>query len=234
MIYNYKDGSGTEHIYYKISDKDVTNAITKELKEQKMLIADGHHRYETALNYSLENPNSKKKGFVLATLVSSRDPGLVIWPTHRLLSNGSLTENEAVERIGKAVELFETSSIDEMRIELPKWKMGLMFRSGKNYLVSYENDDDPLWSLDTYIAQELIIKGVYGYDEGKVTIKYDAEFDSAKRRMDSGKYDAAVILNAPRLGEIWSLSAIGKRMPKKTTYFYPKIWSGFVFYKMSR
>jgi uncharacterized protein (DUF1015 family) len=233
MIYNYKDGSGTDHIYYKISDKAVTAEITKELKEQKMLIADGHHRYETALNYSLENPKSRKKGFVLATLVSSRDPGLVIWPTHRLLSTGSITESEAIERIGKAVELFETSSIDEMRSELPRWKMGLMFRSGKNYLVSYENDSDPLWSLDTYIAQELIIKGVYGYDLGKTTIKYDAEFDSAKRRMDSGKYDVAVILNEPRLGKIWSLSAIGKRMPKKTTYFYPKIWSGFVFYKMS-
>jgi uncharacterized protein (DUF1015 family) len=110
--------------------------------------------------------------------------------------------------------------------------MGLIFRSGKCYSASYDNNGDPLWSLDTYIAQELIIKKIYGYEEGEVKVTYDAEFPSAKRRMKNGMHDLAVILNIPSLKTIWDLSSVGKRMPKKTTYFYPKIWSGFVFYEM--
>ena len=231
-LYVYTDRSCVEHSYYRISDDRVTNAISKELKKQKMLIADGHHRYETALNYSLENPNDPKKGYVLATLVASDDPGLVIWPTHRLLSTEVLSERTAIERIGKAMTLTETPSVERMLAELPEHKMGFMFKSGRTFVASYDRKDDPLWSLDTYIAQELIIKGIYGYDDGEVKITYDAEFDSVKRRMDSGGYDVAIVLNTPSLKAIWDLSAVGKRMPKKTTYFFPKIWSGFVIYRM--
>ncbi|MDR0778814.1 MAG: DUF1015 domain-containing protein, partial [Methanomassiliicoccaceae archaeon] len=108
----------------------------------------------------------------------------------------------------------------------------IVFKSGKCYLAKYDSPGDPLLSLDTYVAQELIIKGVYGYNEGKVKVSYDAELDSVRKKMDAGKYDAAIVLNTPSLKMIWDLSSIGKRMPKKTTYFFPKIWSGFVFYKM--
>ncbi|MDR0198525.1 MAG: DUF1015 domain-containing protein [Methanomassiliicoccaceae archaeon] len=232
-MYSYTDGNGVEHSYSKISDKEVTDAIAKELKGQKMLIADGHHRYETALNYSLENPGDKKKGFVLATLVSSKDPGLVIWPTHRLLTSPSVTEDDAVASIGNVMRIEDAASADDMYAKLPEWRMGLIFRSGKCYLASNDSGGDPLRSLDTYAAQELIIKRVYGYDDGKVKVSYDAEFDSVVRKMNDGRYDVAIILNDPSLKTIWDLSAIGKRMPKKTTFFYPKIWSGFVFYKMA-
>jgi len=231
-LYVYTDSGGVEHTYRKISDKNVTKAITKELEKQKIMIADGHHRYETALNYSLENPGDEKKGYLLATLVSSEDKGLVIWPTHRLLTS-DVPESEAIADIGKNMKLKEAASVDEMIKELPEWQMGLMFRSGRCYLASYEKKGDPLWSLDTYVAQELIIKGVYGYENGKVKVSYDAEFDSVMKKMNDGKYDVAIVLNTPSLKTIWDLSAIGKRMPKKTTYFYPKIWSGFVFYKMT-
>jgi len=231
-LYSFTDAAGVDHSYYRVSDPSVTDAITKELKKQKMLIADGHHRYETALNYSLENPGDKKKGFVLATLVSSKDPGLVIWPTHRLLTSPSVTENAAVEGIGDTMRMKECASVDEMRKELLEWQMGLIFRSGKCYLASHDSAGDPLWLLDTYVAQELIIKKVYGYDVGNVKVSYDAELDSVIKKMNDGKYDVAVVLNEPSLRTIWALSSIGKRMPKKTTFFYPKIWSGFVIYKM--
>jgi uncharacterized protein (DUF1015 family) len=232
LLYTYTDDAGVEHAYFGISDKTVTKAITDELKDQKMLIADGHHRYETALNYSLENPNDEKKGYVLATLVPSNDPGLVIWPTHRLL-NSEIGEKDAIENIRKSMTVKEIASIDEMCKELPEWQMGLLFRSGKCYLARYDAPSEPLWSLDTYVAQELVIKKAYGYDDGKVKVSYDAELSSVRKKMDAGKYDLAIILNDPSLKTIWDLSAIGKRMPKKTTYFFPKIWSGFVFYKMA-
>ena len=230
-LYAFKDDAGVVHEFFRISDERTIGMITSELRGQKMLIADGHHRYETALNYSLENPGNEKRSYVLATLVSADDPGLVIWPTHRLLKS-DLDENDAISQISELMETKEISSKDEMMNNLKDWQMGLMFRSGRCFLCRFSGKDNILWSLDTYVAQELIMKKVYGYDEGKVKVSYDADYFSAEKKMGNGEFDLAIILNEPSLKNIWALSLAGKRMPKKTTFFYPKIWSGFVFYKM--
>jgi len=230
-LYVFRDDAGVVHEFFGIWDEKTVEMITSELKEQKMLIADGHHRYETALNYSLENPGNENKSYVLATLVSAKDPGLVIWPTHRLLKS-DIDENDAISRISKLMDVKEVPSKDEMMTNLKDWQMGLMFKSGRCFLCRYNGTDNILWSLDTYVAQELILKKVYGYDEGKVKVSYDADYFSAEKKITEGEYDLAIILNDPSLENIWNLSLAGKRMPKKTTFFYPKIWSGFVFYRM--
>lgn len=231
LAYRYVDDSGVEHKYYRLSNPDVTSRITEELKDQKMLIADGHHRYETALNYALENPGDEKKQYVLATLVPSDDAGLVIWPTHRLVKAGDISEKNAVKGISKVMELKEVTR-EEMTAQLKDHLMGLVFKSGTCYLADYDGKEDPMWTLDTYVAQEKILKGVYKSDEGKADVSYDAELPSVLKRMDDKEFDLAIILNDPSLQKIWDLSMIGKRMPKKTTFFFPKIWSGFVFYLM--
>ncbi len=206
--------------------------VTEQLATQKMLIADGHHRYETALNYSKENADCPSKGYVLATLVAADDEGLVIWPTHRMVTAGDISEKNAIAKISKEMITKEVS-VEEMEAELGNWMMGLMFKSGKCLLAKYEKGDNPIWQLDTYVAQEVILKGVYKQDEGKATVAFDAEYPSAKKKMEAKEYDLAIVLNDPSLQTIWDLSMIGKRMPKKTTFFFPKIWSGFVFYKMA-
>lgn len=230
LVYRYVDPRGVEHRYSRISDPKITSLITEEMKIQKMLIADGHHRYETALNYSKENPDKTKKGYVLATLVASDDKGLVIWPTHRMVVAGDISEKNAISKISKALDVKEVSC-EEMEKQLKDWKMGLMFKSEKCFLAN-KTDGEGLWTLDTYIAQETILKGVYKSDEGKSTVSYDAELSSVKKKMASKEYDLAIILNDPDLHTIWDLSMSGKRMPKKTTFFFPKIWSGFVIYDM--
>ena len=230
LIYMHTDDAGVEHKYYRLSDPDICKEITEQLKSQKMLIADGHHRYETALNYSLENPGNEKKSFVLATLVASDDKGLVIWPTHRIVDTENISEKNAVKGISSALKTIEVTR-EEMEEGLKDHMMGIMFRSGKCMLADYDGDD-PMWKLDTYVAQEKILKGVYKSDEGKATITYDAEYSSVRKQMEDRKHDMAIILNDPKLQTIWDLSMIGKRMPKKTTFFFPKIWSGFVFYLM--
>lgn len=232
-VYELTDGTGVKHEYFKISDLNVTSKMTAELKDQKMLIADGHHRYETALNYSLENPGNEMKSYVLATLVPSNDSGLVIWPTHRLITAEDIGENSAVKKIAKNLDVCEVSK-EEMLAKLKDYHFGLLFKTGKCMLAKYPSEGkDPMWNLDTYIAQEAIINGIYKADEGKSSVSYDAEIDSVLKKMDAKGYDLAIILNDPSLQSIWDLSMIGKRMPKKTTFFFPKIWSGFVFYKMA-
>ncbi len=232
LVYRFEDEDGVEHRYLRIDSADLCAKMTEELKDQKMLIADGHHRYETALNYSLENPDDEKKGYVLATLVADNDPGLVIWPTHRLIDAESISEKNAITKIQAAMETEEVS-LEELEQKLPEWEMGFIFKSGKCLLGRYDGKEDPIWSLDTYVAQELIMKGIYKSDDGKSKISYDAELSSVKDKMAEKKHDVAIVLNDPSLKTIWDLSMIGKRMPKKTTYFFPKIWSGWVFYRMS-
>jgi len=231
LIYRYMDSAGVDHRFHIIDDKKIQESITSELKSQKMLIADGHHRYETALNYSLENPGNEKKSYVLATLIAANDGGLIVWPTHRLINSSVVSVQEAEKAIKKTMKVKEVSE-EQMLKEMKNWKMGLMFKDGRCMLADYENKEKELWKLDTYVVQELILKKIYGYEEGRSTVEYEAEFPIVKKMMATGRYDLAVILNDPNLKTIWELSMKGTRTPKKTTFFYPKIWSGFVIYKM--
>lgn len=229
LVCRHVDDAGVEHRYSRLTNEKICNEITYELSQQKMLIADGHHRYETALAYSQENPGVEKKGYVLATLVAADDPGLSIWPTHRLVKTDSISEKNAINKITAALETKEVTE-KEMINELGNWMMGLRFRSGKCYLARYSGEG--LESLDTYVAQEKILKDIYKWDDEKCIVDYDAELVSTIGKMDDGRYDLAIILNRPKLTEVWALSMRGMRMPKKTTFFYPKIWSGFVIYRM--
>lgn len=231
-LYEFTDGTGVAHKCYKISSVEVIENITKELKNQKILIADGRHRYEAALDYSLENPNDALKSYVLATLVSLNDEGLSVLPVHRLIRANEIGENTAIKKICKSVSVKEVSR-NELISDLRNYHFGMMFQSGKCILARYnQKSDDPIWNLDTYVVQEVIINGVYKADDGKSTVSYDSDVNSVIKKMDAKEYDVAVILNYQNLELIWDLVLIGKKMPKKTVFFFPKIWSGFVFYKM--
>ena len=232
LIYRYVDDQGVEHRYSRISDKTLTARITEELKDRKMLIADGHHRYETARAYAKENPDDEMKQYVLATIVADDDEGLVIWPTHRLVKAGDIGEKTALKKISKTMNMTEVPET-KMESELKNHMMALMFKTGKCFLADPKDpEDDIMMRLDTYVAQQRILKGIYKSDEGKSKIYYDAELDSVKKKMSAKEYDVAIIFNNPSLSTIWELCLAGKKMPKKTTFFFPKIWSGFVIYSM--
>ncbi len=230
LVCRHVDQDGVEHRYYRLSDPEITAAITSELKDQKMLIADGHHRYETACNYALENPDDPKKQYVLATLVPADDSGLVIWPTHRLVKSGNISEKNAAKGVEAALKTQEVPR-EELLAKLPEHMMGIVFKSGRCLLADAEGGEG-LMALDTYVAQQKILRGIYKSDEGKAQVDYDAEADDVLAKMDAREYDMAILLNEPKLQTIWDLAMDGKRMPKKTTFFFPKIWSGFVVYRM--
>ena len=232
LCYRYVDSDGVEHRYSRVNDETICKEITEKLKDQNMLIADGHHRYETALNYAKENPDCEAKQYVLCTMVAADDQGLVIWPTHRLIDAEDIGETSALKKMEKKMIMKEVTE-EEMEAQLKDHLFGMIFKSGRCFLFdNKEQNENILFELDTYSAQENILKGIYKSDEGKSKVSYDAELESVKKAMAEKKHDAAVILNDPKLSTIWDLSEKGKRMPKKTTYFFPKIWSGWVFYLM--
>ncbi len=230
-LYEHRDEEGVIHRYLKVSDPGLVEEIRSSLEDQKVLIADGHHRYETALAYSLENLNSEKKGYVLATLVAADDPGLVIWPTHRMVKVDGYHESSIISSLEEIFEV-DFCERDEVEKKLPGYDLGILLRSGRTLLLRQEGSGDPLEELDTYIAQEQILRGLLGYDEGRAKVYFDAELPSALRKMGEGSYDLAIVFNPPSLDSVWEISLAGKRMPKKSTFFYPKIWSGFVYYRM--
>ena len=101
LCYRYVDADGVEHRYSRVDDEAICKEITEKLKDQNMLIADGHHRYETALNYAKENPDCEAKQYVLCTMVAADDQGLVIWPTHRLIDAEDIGETSALKKMEK-------------------------------------------------------------------------------------------------------------------------------------
>ncbi len=232
-VYETADDQGVLHRFSVIDDKDLVDSISSALQDQRILIADGHHRFETACTYGEENSGVEKKQYVMATLVASNDPGLVIWPTHRLVRCQDFLEDDFVAQLREMFEVIDCPDTDDMDYHLNQGAdMGIILRSGEALAIFAEKNDDPLDSLDTYIAQQRIMKGLLGYDQGKVEVSFEAEDSKAKTRMKHEDHDLAIVFNPPSLDKVWEISGAGKRMPKKTTYFFPKIWSGFVFYRM--
>jgi len=93
---------------------------------------------------------------------------------------------------------------------------------------------DILWTIDTYVCQEIILKDIlYQMPKGnELVIDYDHDLASVERKVKAGGTDLTILVRAPPLEEVWSVAQAGRKMPKKTTYFWPKVWSGFVLYRM--
>jgi uncharacterized protein (DUF1015 family) len=238
-LFDYEDPAGGRHSFSIIRDKGTIEQLRSFLAAKKLLIADGHHRYETALKYSMENPGDRDKGYVLATLVASDDPGLVVEPTHRLLKSINIPPEQFMNATVKDFGIWEMRSLEELGRAMSRSKrvmIGIMFRDGKIFALDHVRppNDDPMWSIDTYVCEELVIKPVQSIlpADNQMKVEYDHALESVREKMRGGGYDMAIILSPPQLETIWTLAKSGRKMPKKSTYFYPKVWSGFVIYQM--
>lgn len=234
-VIEFKDMAGVSHRLIRISDVDSVEEIRKGLSQKRMLIADGHHRYETACKYAEENKNDRMKGYVLATIVASDDQGMVVRPTHRLLKGLHRDEDGLVQALTKDFAVAKRDDLDALLGSMTDSggkDLGFVTRSGKMLLLRPKTSaNGALESLDTYVCEESIIKPIVLPDEGAV-VAYDHDLGSVMGRLKKGEFDQAVLLSPPSLDLIWEVALSGKKMPKKSTYFWPKMWSGLVFYRM--
>lgn len=244
-----KDGVHAELI--KICDPKAIEAAASILAEESVVIADGHHRYAAALAYRDEmrsrgntDPNAPHE-FIMMTLVSLDDPGLVVLPTHRLVRN--LEGFDAERLLEKLDEYFEVeaSSPDVMMEELEAWEghaFGL-YLGGKAYLIELRpsvipeevlriQGSDALKQLDVSILHSLILEDILGIDGTRLSegsnITYTREESKAVQMVDSGEYQMAFFMKAPRVDEVKAVASAGDRMPQKSTFFYPKLLTGLV------
>ena len=178
-----------------ISDKKIIKALENLLKNNKILIADGHHRYETFFEYT-------KGGYILTFLCPFEDEGLLILPTHRLIKNWTEKETK------KLTSFFEFNK---------KWDFKIYVKNKFFYLkVPRKSKYLPLQYLHSTILKNK-------------EIKYTKDEREAIRGVSSGKFDAAVIVKAVSIEELKSVMKRKICLPQKSTYFYPKVSTGFVF-----
>lgn len=237
---------GTGHALWPVSAAAGAEALCAVAGERPLLIADGHHRYETALAVAARLAGEPDAGFLLVCIVSDRDPGLVVRPTHRALSapagdsgspfdwRAALDESFELRGMGPATPaalaeevLLETAGIGiapgagtESWIAVPR-------RPALEAVgVSREEARIPAVVFDRLILQRL-----HGLDADAASragvLSYHREADAAVAR---GSGDGcAFILPPVEMGDVWRIAAAGGRLPPKSTYFEPKIPSGLVF-----
>jgi len=244
------DPEGVQHLLKRVKKQEDINLIQELFKGVEVVIADGHHRYETALGYSKEQglsgiSNDKPKR-VMMSLVSTSNSGLTIFPTHRLIKN--LPSSFEFKRFLKKIESdYKISSLlneADFRSKLEElWKkeekvLGLYAGENRFYLLSLENNQNFSETIDVillhqFLERELGIDGEQLAKEECVEYVKDLghSFHKITKLVDlQDKYKLAFFVKAPTLEETLNISLSGQVMPQKSTFFYPKLFTGPISY----
>jgi uncharacterized protein (DUF1015 family) len=233
----HTDQDGVRHRFSQIDDETLVAEIKNIMATKRLLIADGHHRYETALKYASEHPDDERKQHLLVTAVAANDPGMVIRPTHRLIAGVGESPGAKLDEVVKRLNVWETKGVDEtirMMRSCRHTCFGLWLVDGRTLVAEATRpiDESALSSVDAYLAEKLVISRLMKVNSA-TRVDYDHDLSSVVRKMESGAYEMAILLSPPKVDTIWRVAEEGLKMPRKSTYFWPKIWSGFVVYSMT-
>lgn len=246
---------GSLHRGWAIEGEEEQKLIHQALAREKILIADGHHRFETALEYRRQMrekfpkaPPDSPFDFVMTALVGFSDGGLLVLPTHRILcSLGPASKKEFLGRLKQSFDFLPApeNELFSMMNEQPRNELvfGGLFGEEGNFLLKLKSLDatrsslprgkPDLWyeneaNLLTYFVFEHLW-GVSG-EAAQGLIEYTRSWEEAAQAVRQGKAAAAFLMRSPNVAEVLELAERGERMPQKTTYFYPKLASGLFFY----
>jgi uncharacterized protein (DUF1015 family) len=213
----FRSADETEHRLWLISDPAIQATIHRELERLPVLIADGHHRYETALAYAEEvgGPPDAASRFALALLTDLDEPGLLVLPTHRVLRAGvAVTGGE------------ETGSLDETLEALRGRVAAGSYRDHKFQVLPLEGN------MALVGLHEQVIDNILGKRSAEDFLIYTRDAAEAVRWVDEGVGSAAFFLDAPDLRVVLKMAQEGKTLPQKSTYFHPKPPSGMVLLRL--
>lgn len=250
--------NGERHIVREISDEETLSKLSGFFGDRPLYIADGHHRYESALTYQREQrallktiSGEEKFNFVLMTLVDMADPGLIVLPPHRLLRSLSPL---LIEQLSRGIETFfearlvnynsDTWSEIDQAFARNKADLALFGLSDNNIellrVKDYASIDKLMphfhssiyKRLDVAIVDHVILEGILGIKDSAtgVDIAFSYDREDAVQRVAKGEYQLAILLRPTRVEAIKAIADAGDQMPRKSTYFYPKLPSGLIFY----
>jgi uncharacterized protein (DUF1015 family) len=240
------DDDGTVNRLGRVADPAAIEAFQTALRPAELLIADGHHRYETARVYAEEVGGEGEHRYVLMCLVALQDEGLTVFPTHRLIRD---TTRQTQEALGTTLrELFTVEEIDHADLRPPDGEGALTMgyidsffkRAFRLTLKDQASADHALADmpeayrhLDTAVLEALVLNGPLGLSEDDIAhlkgLGYSRTDDEALALVLSGDYDAAFFLRSTPVEQVRAIAAAGVNMPPKSTYFFPKVPTGLLF-----
>ena len=252
------DKDGVINRMWIVDDPDVVSKVVALMGPKPIFIADGHHRYETACNYrkqireqgelTLEHPAN----YVLMVCIAMEDPGLIVMPTHRLFKNvPAFSQEELISKVG---DCFRVTTVGEgyrtahrawAEIEMledqgtmalytakdGKWNLLQLTEAGREKMAEVAKEHQPEWQeLGVAILHSLVIDtllGLKGHEKPKYVHEVEEVVETLKSEPET--YPLAALVMPATVQQIQDLSMVRERMPAKSTYFYPKLISGFVF-----
>jgi len=246
----FTDGDGVTHRLWTITDEKEIAEICAQFADRKLYIADGHHRYETALRYRDSVGHAGASDYVMMFLINMDNNGLVVFPTHRIVSG--LENFDAAAILEGCREDFEVMPTDKGAIQglldkkYAEGKKAFGFYDGESaYLLTLKdtavmekvlpNASRALRELDVSVLHSLLLERILKIDKENMAnqknLTYTRSADEAYAAAE-GEANACFILNPTRVEEIAAVSQAGEKMPQKSTYFYPKLITGLVMNKI--
>ena len=254
------DEYGVAHRVWQISDPTVISSVQKQMREQKLVIADGHHRYETALNFRDEcraatgtGSNQAPYEFVMMTLVNMNDPGLLVLPTHRVvhsLDAFSVDEFQkntsqffAVEQVDPAIDaeratalLREKGRTGTALLAVTASRASLLHSpkaAGANFFAGLSPRQQ---ALDVVQLHKCLLEGVLNLSEESIrnqqNLSYLRDASEALDQVRKGAANIAFLMNPCPVAQVRDIALAGEVMPQKSTDFYPKLLSGLTAYAL--
>jgi uncharacterized protein (DUF1015 family) len=239
------DDDGTTHRLWRVGDAGAIAAVQEALAPAELLIADGHHRYETARVYADEVGGEGGHRYVLMCLVSLQDPGLTIFPTHRLLTGLDDERRVALrESIGRDWDVEEVGEDELEPVSDGRVRIGYLDAFHKRALrltlkdpaiaeAALPGKPDAYRRLDTAVTEALLLRGALGMSEDDIShfrgLDYARSTDEARERVRSGDVQAGLFMGPAPVELVREVAAAGEVMPPKSTYFFPKVLTGLLF-----
>jgi uncharacterized protein (DUF1015 family) len=240
------DPDGTLHRIWRVGDQTAVDAAIAALADTELLIADGHHRYETARVYADEIGGEGPHRYVLMCLVALEDPGLTVFPTHRLAKGLDSAHQEGLAQAIKRD--FEIERVDRDDLAPPPGDGPLTLGYIDSHLkipfrLTLKSQDiadaaladmPPAYRrLDAGVLETLLLKGALDLTDDDIShlnnFGYARDADQALKLIDDAAYDVAFLLRPTPVQQVRDVAASGQSMPPKSTYFFPKVLTGLLF-----
>ncbi len=250
-VITLKDETGDYHQVWIVDDEKVIKGITETMSASSIFIADGHHRYETALRFKTElslSPNSRLRcDYILTYFVNAEDEGLTILPAHRLIRRISIRGRGAfLNALGPFFTIEQCVTLPAIFARLggeilDNHLFGMYLGDKKFYLLTLKDKEKLLSivspqhskeynSLAVTILHKVIIEHILRLDDEQIEREISYMMDALKAVdvVDSGEYEGAFFLNPTKVSQVKEIARMGEKMPGKATYFYPKPLSGLI------
>jgi uncharacterized protein (DUF1015 family) len=243
------DPDGTAHRIWRVSDPQAIAQVQAATAEAELLIADGHHRYETMHAYANEVGGDGPHRYILMCLVALEDPGLTIFPTHRMVDNLDETKRvalqAAIERdfdVTEAQAGEDVTPIPQAEATTPL-QLGYLDAHGRRLRLRLKDQSiadaalpdrsDAYRHLDTGVLETLILKNALGLSDDDIShfngLFYARDTAEAEAMVARGDYEAAFLMRPTPVQQVRDVAAAGENMPPKSTFFFPKLLTGLLF-----